>query len=174
MQSCIAQNFSSQTINGDGIRPRISVHPHEWGVFFKNDGPQSIGGTGMLEFEAEHKGTFTRIICADCLWMKDQHGALVRSLLWFLKPSSHSERNGEDGGIAWVVAGFHSGREIVASFFDTAVSMGMVVKDIYERDVNATVEMGEVRREWKPVREGEGPENRARWCVVAVLKKRGC
>lgn len=70
-----------------------------------------------------------------------------------------------------MVAGFHTGREIVASFFETAVAMGLLVEQIWERDVNATSEEGVVTREWMPVRPGEGPENRARWCVVAFLRK---
>ncbi|WEW60445.1 nicotinamide N-methyltransferase [Emydomyces testavorans] len=178
IQSCIAQNVSQET-----VRARISVHPHEWGVFFENSSKRGSGetenvGGKVIKFAADNKGTFTRIICADCLWIKDQHEHLVRSLLWFLKAPNKGSRGSEaatqdDGeyGIAWVVAGFHTGREIVASFFETAVSMGLVVEDIYERDINATSEMGEVTREWMPVREGEGPENRARWCVVAVLRK---
>jgi hypothetical protein len=121
--------------------------------------------------------------------MKDQHENLVRSLLWFLAPPDTDQRESESssaaaenagaenrgkegGGIAWVVAGFHTGREIVASFFDTAEKMGMVVKAIWERDLNASSEEGEVIRDWIPVRKGEGPENRARWCVVAFLQRR--
>ncbi|QVM06561.1 hypothetical protein D8B26_001268 [Coccidioides posadasii str. Silveira] len=181
VQSGIAHNIPERT-----IRERISVHPHEWGVFFENqssarENPAEDGDENVIRFAADNKGAFTRIICADCLWMRDQHENLVRSLLWFLKAPVKTEQGstagpvedrGEEAGVAWVVAGFHTGREIVASFFETAVSMGLVVEKIYERDVNATSEMGEVTREWRPVREGEGPENRARWCVVALLRKK--
>ncbi|KJF60088.1 nicotinamide N-methyltransferase [Coccidioides immitis RS] len=181
VQSGIAHNIPERT-----IRERISVHPHEWGVFFENqssgrENPAEDGDENVIRFAADNKGAFTRIICADCLWMRDQHENLVRSLLWFLKAPAKTEQGstagpvedrGEEAGVAWVVAGFHTGREIVALFFETAVSMGLVVEEIYERDVNATSEMGEVTREWRPVREGEGPENRARWCVVALLRKK--
>lgn len=79
---------------------------------------------------------------------------------WFLAP----------GGKVWVVAGFHTGRAVVAAFFETAAQMGLVPECIYERDLVADAEDGgEIRREWKADREGEGPENRTRWCVVAVL-----
>ncbi|EEP82033.1 conserved hypothetical protein [Uncinocarpus reesii 1704] len=168
VQSCIAQNIADAA-----IRARISVHPHEWGIFFQTCRDQTEAKK-PIGFAAEHQGTFTRIICADCLWMRDQHANLVESLLWFLKPWGNEDSAGRagDGGLAWIVAGFHTGREIVASFFETAESMGMVVEDIYERDVNATSEMGVVTRPWMPVREGEGPENRARWCVVALLRKK--
>lgn len=126
--------------------------PHEWGVL---DTPWAV----------ENKGRFTRIIAADCLWMRSQHENLVKTFLWFL-PSDPDE------GRVWIVAGFHTGRAIVAGFFETVVQMGMVIERIYERDLNSGGEDGrEVRREWTPVREGEGPENRKRWCVVAVLKR---
>lgn len=98
----------------------------------------------------------------------------MRSLLWFLAPWSvpHEQDTRDDnkgGGVVWVAAGFHTGRDVVASFFETAVRMGLVVERIWERDVNATNEEGEVTREWMPYREGEA--DRARWCVVAVLRK---
>ena len=76
--------------------------------------------------------------------------------------------------VVGVVAGFHTGRPIVAGFFETAVEFGLEIERIFERDLNSATEDGqEVRREWVPVREGEGPENRKRWCVVALLKRRG-
>ena len=83
---------------------------------------------------------------------------------WFLAP----------GGKVWVVAGFHTGRAIVAGFFETAVNNGLEIERIYERDLNSGTEDGkEVRRDWVPEREGEGPENRKRWCVVALLRRKG-
>ncbi|KAK2793276.1 hypothetical protein FQN50_010016 [Emmonsiellopsis sp. PD_5] len=158
------------------IRSRISIQPHEWGVL--SPAPQDVGEiegggqTRAVQFAVENKASFTRVIAADCLWMRDQHENLARSLLWFLAPPCPAAiKGGGGGGVAWVVAGFHTGREIVASFFETAVAMGLVVERIWERDVNATSEEGEVTREWMAVRPGEGPENRARWCVVAFLRR---
>ncbi|EAW11507.1 putative nicotinamide N-methyltransferase [Aspergillus clavatus NRRL 1] len=131
------------------ISTDVSIEPHEWGVL---DDP----------FALQNKGAFTRIIAADCYWMPSQHENLVRTMLWFLAP----------GGRVWVVAGFHTGRTIVAGFFETAVKNGLEIERIHERDLNSTTEDGkEVRREWMPVREGEAPENRKRWCVVALLKR---
>lgn len=111
-----------------------------------------------------NKGGFSRIVAADCLWMRDEHENLVKTMLWFLAP--------EDGRI-WVVAGFHTGRGTVASFFETALRGGLEIEKIFERDLNAagTDGQGEHRREWMAVREGEGPENRTRWCVIAVLRR---
>lgn len=145
------------------LRPNIDSAPHEWGVL-END-----------EFAQKNKGGFTRIIAADCLWMVHQHENLARTLLWFLSDGKGNDIKEE--GRAWIVAGFHTGRAIVASFFETAVAMGLEIESIYERDLNAgeeeeaKAEQGEVRRAWEPVRVGEGPENRQRWCVIAVLKR---
>jgi hypothetical protein len=145
------------------LRSRISAHPHEWGI---------LGDA----FSQQNHGRFTRIIAADCLWMKSQHENLVRTVLWFLATKSTSSDGNVDGGFqrdgrVWLVAGFHTGRAIIASFFETAVQMGLEIEDIYERDLNAGEEAGEVRRDWMPFREGEGPANRTRWCVVAVLRR---
>lgn len=149
------------------LRPNIDSAPHEWGVL-END-----------EFAQENKGGFTRIIAADCLWMLHQHSNLVKTLLWFLSDGKGSDGQNDikEEGRVWVVAGFHTGRAIVANFFETAVAMGLEIESIYERDLNAgeeeeaKEEQGEVRRAWEPVRAGEGPENRRRWCVIAVLKR---
>lgn len=74
----------------------------------------------------------------------------------------------------WVVAGFHTGRAIVAGFFETVLENGFVVERIFERDlVERLDDGGEIRRDWVPFREGEGVENQKRWCVVAVLKRKG-
>lgn len=62
----------------------------------------------------------------------------------------------------------------MAGFFETAVKLGLEIESIYERDLVSDVQDDgkEVRREWKPYREDEGPENRRRWCVIAFLKRR--
>jgi predicted nicotinamide N-methyase len=130
---------------------KVTSQPHEWGTLESD--PWAVA----------HRGTFTRIIAADCYWMRSQHENLVRTMNWFLAP----------GGRVWVVAGFHTGRAIVSWFFETAVQNGLEIERIHERDLISTTEDGdEVRREWMPEREGEGPENRRRWCVVALLKRR--
>lgn len=127
----------------------IGIEPHEWGVL--ND-----------SFSLKNKGTFTRIIAADCYWMQGQHENIARTMQWFLAP----------GGHVWVVAGFHTGRKIIADFFETAIKNGFKIDRIFERDVISRNEDGsEIRREWTPERAEEGPENRRRWCVISVLKR---
>jgi hypothetical protein len=129
----------------------VAIQPHAWGVLADT-------------FSQSHKGAFTRIIAADCYWMRSQHENLVRTMQWFLAP----------GGKVWCVAGFHTARPIVAGFFEMALESGFEIERIYERDVVSRGEQGEeIRREWVPLREGEGPENLRRWCVIAVLKRKG-
>ncbi|KAJ5960032.1 uncharacterized protein N7479_007182 [Penicillium vulpinum] len=148
LSGAIAFNFA-HNLSKRPVTRKVSLHPHEWGVL--DDA-----------FSAENKGAFTRIVAADCFWMRSQHENLSRTMEWFLAP----------GGKVWVVAGFHTGRAIVAAFLETVVEDGFVVERIYERDLVARAEGGgEVRREWRPVRDGENVENQKRWCVVAVLKR---
>ncbi|KAL2819342.1 hypothetical protein BDW59DRAFT_165076 [Aspergillus cavernicola] len=123
----------------------IDIRPHEWGTLTTDT------------WAASTKGTYTRIIAADCYWMPLEHENLVRTMKWFLAPE----------GKVWVVAGFHTGRGILAGFFETAGRMGLEVERIYERDLMSS---GECRRAWVSEREGEGLENRKRWCVIALLR----
>lgn len=143
------------------LRSNIEAVAHEWGSLESDCWAQ------------QNKGRYTRIIAADCLWMAHQHENLVKTLLWFLSDGTAERDSGLDDGRVWVVAGFHTGRAIVARFFETAVAMGMEIESIYERNLQASwnSEPDKVRREWRVERVGEGPENRAAWCVIAVLKR---
>ncbi|KAH8658763.1 hypothetical protein BGZ60DRAFT_472101 [Tricladium varicosporioides] len=122
----------------------IAVEGHTWGVI--ND-----------QFSLSNKGTFERILVADCLWMPYEHANLRASIAHFLS---------EDGK-AWVIAGFHSGREKMRGFFDKGglAEVGLEVEKIWERDVEG------IEREWAEDRGREDPSARKRWLVVAVLKK---
>lgn len=128
---------------------KISIQSHEWGVL---DDP----------FSQKNRAAFTRIIAADCYWMRAQHENLARTMRWFLAP----------GGQVCVVAAFHTGRAVVADFFETALKNGLRIESIFERDVVAQYEDGrEIRREWLPRRDDDGPGTRARWCAICVLKR---
>lgn len=141
---------SSSTKSGLRTDTKITIHPHEWGVTTD-------------AFAQENKGRFSRIIAADCYWMPEQHQNLCKTMQWFLAP----------GGKVWVVSSLHTGRAVMASFFETAAKKGLTVDQIWERDqVSSDENGGEIRRKWVPIREGEGPENRRRWCIVAVLKRK--
>ena len=123
----------------------IRVQGHEWGVL--DD-----------DFSKAEKGGFGRILAADCLWMPWQHENLLRSISWFLA----------EGGRAWVVAGFHTGRAKMRGFFeDEAVrAAGLEVERIWERNAEGA------EREWVTDRGVEDITLRKRWLVIAVLKHR--
>ncbi|KAM3065706.1 hypothetical protein ACMFMF_010925 [Clarireedia jacksonii] len=127
-------------------RKRVDVRGHEWGVL---DG----------EWERENRGKFGRVVACDCLWMPHEHGNLRRSLGWFLR---------EDGR-AWVIAGFHTGREKLRGFFDkdALAEVGLEIEDIYERNAYG------VEREWIADRGYEDKVERKTWLVVGVLRKIG-
>ncbi|KAJ5724167.1 hypothetical protein N7488_002202 [Penicillium malachiteum] len=146
--SFLAIPISELVGSGNSQGPEISIHPHQWVILSDS-------------FAIENKARFTRIIAADCYWMPLQHNNLCQSLQWFLAP----------GGKIWMTASFHMGRPILVDFFEKAKKYGFVVQCIWERDLIGEDGKVELRRDWVPFRENEGPENRKRWCVVAVLKR---
>ena len=128
------------------LREKVKVQGHEWGEL----------GDG---FAIEYAGSFTRILCADCLWIEGQHESLVKSMRHFLAKG--------EGARVWVVAGFHTGRERIARFFGVVDKEDLEVEDVWECDVEGK------ERAWVARREGaEDVEERQRWLVVAVLKWR--
>lgn len=122
----------------------LSVHGHEWGVL--DD-----------EFSRAERGRFGRILVADCLWMPWQHESLLRSIGWFLA----------DDGRAWIVAGFHTGREKMRGFFEEGAvkAAGLEVEKIWERNAEG------LEREWTTDRGIEDVTERKRWLVLAILKR---
>jgi len=99
---------------------------------------------------------------------------LVRSILHFLGPTRHEDVAGGEGAApntpkAYVVAGFHTGRAIVADFFAIAAEAGLICgkgEEMYELDVKSSE-----KRVWEAVRQGESKEEARRWVVVAVLAR---
>jgi len=131
---------------GKGMVGKINVNGHEWGVL--DD-----------EFSRENKGAFGRILVADCLWMPWQHENLRTSIGHFLL----------GGGRAWVMAGFHTGREKMRVFYeeDALKGAGLEVERIWERNADGQ------ERDWKFDRGVEDVTERKRWLVIAVLKRIG-
>lgn len=130
----------------DVLHEKYKVQGHEWGIL--ND-----------EFGSRHKGTFTRMLVADCLWMPWQHENLAKSISHFLSA---------DTGKAWIVAGFHTGREKMRGFYDTKMlnKYSLEVESIWERDAEGK------ERKWMIDRGIEDVTARKRWLVIAVLKKK--
>lgn len=71
-------------------------------------------------------------------------------------------------GRVLVIAGFHTGRANVASFFDVAEEQGLDVEEIYEDDAEG------VRREWSSEENGasDGGSFLKKWLVLATLKRK--
>lgn len=120
---------------------RVTVQGHEWGAL-------------SSRFALTHAQRFTRILCADCLWMAYAHESLARSMIHFLFDGKAAE--------VWVVAGFHTGIAKIAAFFDIVVQVGLEVEKIWERDANGS------QRDWDSARDDA---ERNRWMVVAILKR---
>jgi len=152
----VSSNVASNTLPGfsplGSIRARegtgggVNVEGHSWGEL---ETPLAVA----------NKHAFDRIFVADCLWMPWQHENLQRSIAWFL---------GDDGtSRAWVVAGFHTGREKMRGFFDAEAlkEVGLEVERIWERDCDG------VDRAWVWDRGFEDPTVRKRWLVIAVLRR---
>jgi hypothetical protein len=92
-------------------------------------------------------------------WTALQHGNLLKSIRWFLK---------EDGR-AWVIAGFHTGREKMKGFYeDGALSeAGLEIERIWEKNAEG------FGREWVTDRGIEDVTERKRWLVIGILKRKG-
>ena len=125
------------------MRARATVQAHRWGEVEVDGCPR--------------RGGFSRVLVADCLWIAPQHHELARSIDCFLAETPDA--------CAWVVAGFHTGRAVVASFWPVAEQEGLYVEQCWERDA-----FGQTRP-WKAERE-EGIGDRAKWSVLAVLRRR--
>jgi hypothetical protein len=123
------------------------IEGHEWGEL-------------TTEFAKVYQHHFDRILAADCFWMPSQHFSLVSSMLHFLTL--------EGCGRVFAIAGFHTGRAKLASFFDVAVEEGLELEEIYEENADG------LRREWLKERDGgfEDHNERKKWLVIAILKRR--
>ncbi|KIW27062.1 uncharacterized protein PV07_06841 [Cladophialophora immunda] len=186
---------SSTTLMPNRGSPAVDIFGYTWGMA-KMYLPSHYGKSA----ERQPKD-FDRIIIADCLWMPAQHVNLVKTILHYLcqepsQPVSPAE------SCALVVAGFHTGREIVRHFFEVATGefnlpprppsteLGEDHKDkLGKKDEDGDPDRQEVqgrlraaeifeidanglRRPWEPVRPKEDNDQAKRWCVVAVLERR--
>lgn len=160
----IAANMATNlSVNGKARTAcQLSIRGYAWG----SEAMYSASQYGRpVSSSADER--FDRMLMCDCLWMPHQHNNLVDSAVRWLSSSVDS--------CAIVIAGFHTGRSIVGSFFDIAAgedtdgrgtSGPLAIEEIYEVDVD-----GE-RREWAKERATETKEEAKRWCVVGILKMR--
>lgn len=129
------------------LKEKISVEGHAWGIL-------------MDPFSKTRGYQFTRILSADCLWLSGEHENLIKSMLHFLSYESAAR--------VWMVAGFHTGRFNLASFFAAADNAGLETETIYERNVDGR------RRTWTAEDSGqkESIADLRKWLVVASMKRR--
>ena len=129
------------------LQRKLTVQGHEWGVLTD-------------DFSKAHANHFSRILCADCLWMDGEHYGLAQSMEHFL---SH-----KDNARVWVIAGFHTGRAKLVSFIDITAQAGLETDKIWERDADGN------EREWVRERNGgqEDATGRNKWLVVAILNRK--
>lgn len=146
IQANVDRNLEPRKIQNPQAVAEAEVKGHEWGVLDDR-------------FSVENQGGFEVLLVADCLWMPWQHGNLLRSISWFLGPA----------GKAWVVAGFHTGREKMRGFYarEALMEAGLEIEKIFERNAEG------LEREWVEDRGIEDVTERKRWLVVGVLKKIG-
>ncbi|KAL1837325.1 hypothetical protein VTJ49DRAFT_3984 [Mycothermus thermophilus] len=138
----------------------VRVVGHEWGKL-PADGANMDEDDEDTKFTLANRHAFDRVISCDCLWMPWQHENLRRSIAWFLRDDDEGKAR------AWVVAGFHTGREKMAPFFDAAelAKVGLEVEYLWERDCDGK------DREWVWDRGVEDVSVRKRWLAVGVLKR---
>lgn len=90
--------------------------------------------------------------------MEGEHQALALSMMHFFSYDVSAR--------VLMIAGFHTGRSKVASFFETASSEGLDVDDICEMDTEGT------SRPWNQrTGQREDYDERSRWVVVARLRR---
>ncbi|KAK0113048.1 hypothetical protein ONS95_014754 [Cadophora gregata] len=142
----VERNLKPRKAENPATVADVEVHGHEWG---------ELDDT----FSIENKASFGRILVADCLWMPWQHMNLLKSISWFLKDAD---------GRAWVVAGFHTGREKMKGFYEEEAlnDAGLEIDKIWERNAQGS------ERVWVEDRGFEDATERKRWLVVGILKKK--
>lgn len=142
---------SLELLKSGDVRPVFSINGHEW-------------GSTADSFACDKSYHYTKIIVADCLWMRSQHRNLACSIAHFLAKECPQ-------ACALVIAGFHTGRQILADFFrqfqPTSENDGdredLVIAEIYESDMCGT------RRPWCDQRANEVKQDVKKWCVIAVI-----
>lgn len=142
----VSRNIDSKLApEPEHLTTSVVVEGHSWGIV--DDA-----------FGVENEGAFDRVIASDCLWMPWQHDNLRKSIAYFLSREASAR--------AWVVAGFHTGRDKMSAFFDAGKlsEAGLEIEALWERDCDG------VERSWAWRREDDSTY-RKRWLAMAVLRR---
>ena len=141
----LRKNIAENIREGHQTSSKIRVEGHVWGEL-------------KSSFAGSYAHHFTHVFAADCLWMAHEHANLLKSMAHFLSFDPIARVH--------VIAGFHTGRAKVASFFlDVLTASKLMVESIWECDTEGT------RRAWDPVLPEEGAGERKKWLVIAILKR---
>lgn len=140
IETNIRRNIPAQLI------ARVAAQGHEWGVLVDN-------------FSRAYAHRFKIIMSSDCLWMRGQHQALADSMLHFLSLDADAR--------VWLIAGFHTGRTNLASFFETGKEAGLEIDAAWERDIDGR------EREWTSEHKDGNDDivERKKWLLVAILRR---
>ena len=129
------------------LSQKIVFEGHEWGVL-------------EIQPAKDYRNVFDIVIAADCFWIPAEHSNLITSMQHFLSRSVDAR--------IWAVAGFHTGRGVLAQFLDHAKEVSLTVEKVWERDMFGLerdfVHSEEERR--------EDTTERSKWLMIAVLRRR--
>lgn len=131
----------------ESLRSAVTVTGHQWGLIEDDMGKR-------------HAGSYTRILCADCIWMLGEHSNLLKTFDHFLAPVNDAR--------IWLIAGFHTGRDVVESFLDLTFRTGFEIEKIWEQDARGR------QRPWSRCRKGlhNDIDERRKWLLVTILRRR--
>jgi len=126
------------------VQSRVDVIPFEW-------------GTDNTALSCESPNGYDLILAGDMLWMSEQHRNLALSMSQLLRKDKHAR--------ILVVAGFHTGRVKMRTFFPIAASFALVpAVPILEINADGS------SRPWEYERGAEDFSERNRWMVLCWLK----
>ena len=114
----------------------------------------------LFQLSIRYRPSFSRIIAADCLWVSDRHVDLVRSMCSLLDYDTKSR--------VLVVAGLHTGRNVLSQFFRIAEEMGLYPDE--DGIVENNLIDGKICK-WRDYEVEEDTVERKKWLVIAKLKR---
>lgn len=143
-----------ENVKRNDVEDRCRVVPYAWG----SDTAPLLQSQNA---DSDPIPGFDVVIAADTLWDRDTHQILIRSLQNSLKRCPHAR--------IYLVAGLHTGRYVIHTFYKRILGAGLLAEEFKERRVDASKEY---QREWWPRRanDAEDEPTRRRWVVWAVFK----
>jgi EEF1A N-terminal glycine/lysine methyltransferase len=113
----------------------------------------------MSGIDCRHRAQFSRIIASDCFWAVNQHEALACTITRLLERSTISR--------VFIIAGIHTGRSVLSSFFNVARSHGLEPDDEGIQEYNV---LTRTSQSWKEERSEEDMIQRKQWVIIARLR----